>query len=385
MIAGVFLAAAAVAAVNAPEYVARRMNPTLQSPPYTASDRAQRLHASLLVTDMHADTLLWGRDLSVRSSWGHVDVPRLIEGGVALQGFTAVTKVPYGQNIERNSDGFDELTALAVLGRWPVRTWNSRLQRALYQARQLHAYEIASRGRLFIIKTRADLEAYLDLRHTGAQVTAGWLGIEGAQALDGALGNLDQLDRAGFRMLSPAHFIDTEFCGSAHGDGKQGLTSLGRDLIRGLEDRHMLVDLAHASPATIDDVLAIATRPVVVSHTGVKGTCDNTRNLDDGRLKRIAATGGVIGIGYWSTAVCGPDADAIARAIRYAVGVVGVEAVALGSDYDGAIAAPFDTTGVVLVTDALIRAGFADDQIRKIMGENVLRVLRQVLPDGEKR
>jgi len=380
VMAGVLLAAVAAAAAYAPVYVAKRMNPTLQAPPYQASARAMGLHKSLLAADMHADSLLWGRDLSTRGTWGHVDVPRLIEGGVALQGFTVVTKVPYGQNIERNTDSFDELTLLAVVGRWPVSTWNSRLQRALYQARRLHEYEIASAGRLFIVKTLPDLDAYLDLRRTNTAVTAGWLGIEGAQALDGSLANLEQLDRAGFRMFSPAHFIDTEFCGSAHGDGKKGLTALGRDLIRQLESRHMLVDLAHASPATIDDVLAMATQPVVVSHTGVKGTCDNTRNLDDARLKRIAATGGVVGIGYWSTAVCGPDADAVARAIRYTVDLIGVDAVALGSDYDGAIAAPFDTTGVVLVTDALIRAGFGEGEIRKIMGGNVVRVLRQVLP-----
>lgn len=380
VIAGVLLAGLAAAASYAPVYVARRMNETLRLPPYQASAGAVRLHKSLLVADMHADSLLWGRNLSTRGAWGHVDVPRLIEGGVALQGFTVVTKVPYGQNIERNTDSFDELTLLAVLGRWPVATWTSRLQRALYQARQLHEYEIASAGRLFIIKTQADLDAYLDLRRTNTDVTAGWLGIEGAQALDGSLANLARLDEAGFRMLSPAHFIDTEFCGSAHGDGKKGLTALGRDLIRQMEARHMLVDLAHASPATIDEVLAMAKQPVVVSHTGVKGTCDNARNLDDDRLKKIAATGGVVGIGYWSTAVCGPDADAVARAIRYAVTLIGVDAVALGSDFDGAIAAPFDTTGVVLVTDALIRAGFEDAEIRKIMGENVVRVLRQALP-----
>ncbi|HUJ73697.1 MAG TPA: membrane dipeptidase, partial [bacterium] len=122
------------------------------------------------------------------------------------------------------------------------------------------------------------------------------------------------------------------------------------------------------------------TRPVIVSHTGVKGTCDNTRNLSDAHLKAIARTGGMIGIGYWKTAVCGTDAAAIARAIRYAVGVAGMDHVALGSDFDGAIQAPFDATGVVEVTDALLREGFTENDIAKIMGGNTLRLLHDALP-----
>jgi len=97
----------------------------------------------------------------------------------------------------------------------------------------------------------------------------------------------------------------------------------------------------------ISDVLEISTRPVVVSHTGVKGTCNNARNLSDEQLKGIAKTGGIIGIGYWETAVCGRDAKAIARAIRYTANVAGVDHVALGSDFDGAVTEPFDTTGLV--------------------------------------
>ena len=142
----------------------------------------------------------------------------------------------------------------------------------------------------------------------------------------------------------------------------------------------MLVDLAHASAATIDDVVAVATRPLVVSHTGVRGTCDNNRNLSDEQLRKIAAKGGVIGIGYWDTATCGTDARAVARAIRHASEVVGVEHVALGSDFDGSVTEPFDTTGVVLVTDALLAEGFTDEEVAAIMGGNVFRLLAETLP-----
>jgi microsomal dipeptidase-like Zn-dependent dipeptidase len=88
----------------------------------------------------------------------------------------------------------------------------------------------------------------------------------------------------------------------------------------------------------------------------------------------------VVGIGYWETAVCGRDARAIGRAIRYTADLIGVEHVALGSDFDGAIPAPFDTTGLAQITEALLAAGFSEEQIRLIMGENVVRVLRQTLP-----
>jgi microsomal dipeptidase-like Zn-dependent dipeptidase len=209
---------------------------------------------------------------------------------------------------------------------------------------------------------------------------AGLLGIEGAHALDGDLANLDALFDAGFRMMAPTHFFDTDIGGSAHGVRKGGLTEMGREMIRRMEAKGMILDLAHASPQVLDEALALAKRPVVVSHSGVKGTCNNRRNLSDEHLRGIARTGGVVGIGYWETAVCGADARAIARAIRYAADLIGVEYVALGSDFDGAIPAPFDTTGLAQITEALLNAGFSESQIRLIMGENVVRVLRQTLP-----
>src|SRR5208283_3654941 len=189
-----------------------------------------------------------------------------------------------------------------------------------------------------------DLSDYLARRQKNGRLTAGLLSIEGAHALDGKVENLDVLYRAGYRMMSPSHFFDNDIGGAAAGVNKIGLTDKGREWVRQMEARHMIVDLAHASPRTIADVLAIATRPVVVSHTGVKGTCNNNRNLSDDQIRAVAARGGLIGIGYWDTATCGTDARAIVKAMRYVSGLVGVEHVALGSDFDGAITAPFDTT-----------------------------------------
>ncbi|HEX5731901.1 MAG TPA: dipeptidase [Blastocatellia bacterium] len=365
-----------------PGYLEKSMNVTLNPPPYTASERACELHKRLLVADLHSDSLLWDRDLLDRATRGHVDIPRLIEGNVALQAFTVVTKTPKGQNIESNDDSTDNITILAIAQRWPISAWSSLKERALYQASRLHEAAARSGGRLVVIRSADDLTRYLERRKAEQAITAGLLGIEGAHALDQDLANIDALFDAGFRMMAPTHFFDNDLAGSAHGVEKGGLTEKGREMVRRMEAKRMIVDLAHASGKTIEDVLAIATRPVVVSHTGVRGTCDNTRNLSDEQIRAIARTGGMIGIGYWDTAVCGQDAAAIARAIRHTANLVGVEHVALGSDYDGAIPAPFDTTGVVQITDALLAEGFSEADIEKIMGGNVIRLLLATLPSA---
>lgn len=363
-----------------PGEVEKRMNTVLRQPPYPASERAVELHRKLNVADMHADSLLWDRDLLSRGTRGHVDVPRLVEGGVALQAFTVVTKTPRNINIESNTSESDNIRFLAIAERWPIGSWGSLKERALYQARKLHDTAARSKDKFVIIKSAGDLSGYLDRRKRELGLTAGFLGIEGAHALDGNVANVDVLFDAGFRMMAPTHFFDNDIAGSAHGVEKGGLTEGGREMIRRMEEKRMLVDLAHASPQTVEDVLAIARRPVVVSHTGVKGTCDNARNLDDDQLKGIARTGGFVGIGFFDTATCGTDAQAIARAIRYTANLIGVEHVGLGSDYDGAVAVPFDTTGVVLITEALLAEGFSDKEVELIMGGNIIRLLLENLP-----
>lgn len=365
-----------------PGIVESRNNKVLTLPPYHVSAAAQSLHKKLIVADLHADSLLWKRDLLTRSSRGQVDLPRLQDGNVALQAFTLVTTSPRHLNITRNSDDTDMIRYLAIAQGWPPRTWNSPKQRAIYEADKLHRFAEGSRGMLVIIKSRNDLEKFLSSRQPGQ--VGGFLGTEGAQPLEGKLDNINDLYAAGIRMMAPTHFTDTAVAGAAAGMKKNGLTELGRKWVRAMEAKAMLIDLAHASPATLRDVTAIATKPLIVSHTGVKGTCNNNRNLSDDQLRAVAKTGGVVGIGLWDTATCGTDARATARAIRYAVGVIGTDHVALGSDFDGAVTTPFDASGWPLITDALLQEGFSEQDIRKIMGENVVRVLMQVLPEKPK-
>ncbi|MGH9802017.1 MAG: dipeptidase [Blastocatellia bacterium] len=356
------------------------MNRTINPPPYQASQAAKELHSRLLVADLHADTLMWNRDLLEKGSWGHVDLPRLQAGNVAVQAFTVVTKTPRNMNIEANTGDTDNITLLAFAERWPLAALTNLTERALYQASRLHEASARSNGKLVVLKTKDDVAKFIERRKTEKDVVAGFLGIEGAHALSGDVNNLDRLFDAGFRMIGMAHFFDNEMAGSAHGAAKTGLTESGKKLVERMQQRGVFIDLAHASAKTIDDVLVLSRRPVIVSHTGVKGTCDNNRNLSDDQLKRIALTGGVIGIGFWDTATCGTDAKAIAKAIRYTVDLIGPDHVALGSDYDGAITAPFDATGVVQITDALLQEGFSETDIKKIMGENVIRTLQFFLP-----
>lgn len=337
---------------------------------------AQALQATLDVADMHADSLLWKRDLLERSDRGHIDLPRLIEGHYALQVFSSVTKSPKGQNYDSNGADSDTITSLAVIDLQPPRTWTSLLQRSLWHAEKLQDFAAKSGGQLRLITTPSDIDRLLADRKNGVSVVGGMLSIEGLHDLEGKIENLDVLYAAGFRMAGLTHFFDNDVAGSMHGVGKGGLTPLGRQAVSRMEALGMIVDLAHASHATVADVLAIATRPVVFSHGGVQATCKVNRNLTDDEVRGVARTGGVIGIGYWQGAICSTKPEGVARAVAHIRDLVGIDHVGLGSDFDGSTTTGFDASQVVAVTQALLDGGFSEPDIRKVMGGNVLRVLR---------
>ncbi|WP_448663067.1 dipeptidase [Sphingomonas sp. CJ20] len=359
----------------APALVERGMNvvvPTTQ-PAVTAQTRA--LHARLAIADMHADTLMWRRSLLTRATRGQVDLPRLIEGNVALQVFSSVTKTPKHQNYDANGADTDNITLLTIAQLQPPRTWTSLLQRSLWHAQKLERAAADSGGQLRVIRTPADLDRLLADRARGAKVVGGMLSIEGLQDLEGRLSNLETLYAAGFRMAGLAHFFDNDVAGSMHGLHKGGLTRMGAQAVRRMEALGMVVDIAHSSHQSVADILRMARRPVVSSHGGVQATCKVNRNLTDDEVRGVARTGGVVGIGYWDGAVCSTDPAAVARAIAHVRDLVGIDHVGLGSDFDGAVTTGFDSAGLVAVTQALVDRGFTPEQIAKVMGGNVLRVL----------
>lgn len=365
----------------APRLVENRMNRVLPHEPAVISPQGTALHAELVVGDLHTDSTLWRRDLTERSERGHVDLPRLRAGNVALQVFTAVTRTPAGLNYESNStDARDNITLLALAQRWPPQTWGSLTERALYQGGRIAAIADAEPETLMLLRSGPDVARLLEQREAGAQTVGAVLGIEGAHALDGDLANIDRLYGAGFRMFGLHHFFDNALGGSLHGTGGEGLSDFGKAVVRSLGERGAIIDVAHSSPESVRDALGLTTQPLVVSHTGFQGHCPTPRNIDDALMRDIAAAGGLIGVGFWDAAVCDVSAAGIAAAIRYGVALVGEDHIALGSDYDGATTVPFDVSELAVLTDALLQAGMAESTIRKVMGGNLSRFLSENLP-----
>lgn len=371
------LALAAVAFFAlAPGMIERGMNRIDGKPLIPVSDEARALHETLTIVDLHSDTLLWDRDLLDRAERGHEDVPRMIDGNLALQVFSSVTKTPKGQNYEANSAETDNITGLAIAQLQPVRTWTSLLERSLYHGEKLDAAVAEADGRLVKVAQPGDIASLLARRDGASAPVGAMLSIEGLQNLEGDLRNLDKLHAAGFRMAGLTHFFDNDLAGSMHGIEKGGLTAKGRAAIRRMEALGMIVDVAHCSHACVADILAMARRPVVSSHGGVQATCKVNRNLSDAEIRGVARTGGVIGVGFWDAAVCGTSPRDTARAMKHVRDLVGIEHVALGSDYDGATTVRFDASQLAQVTQALLDEGFTHEEIRAAMGGNALRVLR---------
>lgn len=209
-------------------------------------------------------------------------------------------------------------------------------------------------------------------RAVGKKVTGALLSSEGMQNIEGRLANIDRLYDAGFRMMGLAHFFDNDLAGSMHGEAKYGLTPLGRAAV---EAKGIIIDVAHSCHQSFADVMAIASRPVVISHGGVKATCDTNRNLTDTELRLLAANGGMIGIGYWDAAVCAATPAATAKAIVHVRNLIGAGHVGLGSDFDGSTTTGFDTAHLSAITQALIDAGLSSAEIAMVMGGNAARIL----------
>ena len=359
-----------------PGYVEGSMNQVDGKALIAVSDEAKALHKALNIVDLHSDTLMWDRNLNDRASRGHVDLPRLQDGNVALQLFSSVTKTPKNQNYDGNGADSDNITLLTFAQLQPVKTWHSLAERSLYHAAKRGDAVAGSNGALAAVDSAAQLDLLLAARQTTLRPVGAMLTIEGLQNLEGKASNLDRLYDAGFRMAGLTHFFDNELAGSMHGLKKGGLTPFGRDIARRMEAKGMIIDIAHLSHTGVAEVLDMATRPVVSSHGGVQATCKVNRNLTDDEVRGVAKTGGVIGIGYWDGAICSTDPRAAAKAMKHVRDLVGIQHVALGSDYDGATTVRFDTSQLVQVTQALLDEGFTAQEIRAVMGENALRVIR---------
>jgi microsomal dipeptidase-like Zn-dependent dipeptidase len=359
-----------------PRYIDNSMNKV-----YAATVGLFKDYDSLpFIADLHCDMLLWDRNFLDEHNYGHVDLPRMQKANMAFSAFTIVSKTPRGINIEKNSSETDQVALLSFTQLRPPSSWFSIKARALHQINQLHDFAEESNGQFRVLKTRADLEKFIVDRSQNKNLVSGMLGLEGAHCLEGDLKNLIEFYEAGVRYIGLAHFFDNEWAGSAHGIEKGGLTEIGRQLIKKMDSLNIIVDLAHSSTKTIDEIFRLTQRPLIVSHTGVQGLCNNQRNLSDEQILEIGRRNGLIGIGLWETAVCGTDAEATAKSMKYVADKIGIDKVVLGSDYDGAIVAHFDVTGLPLIMESLKKEGFSKNDIELMMGGNIRNFFLRNLP-----
>lgn len=365
----------------APIYVDWKNN-TVRSDRPVKTETALSLHQSLTIVDLHADSLLWSRSIAKANRYGHVDLPKLRKGNIAIQVFSAVTKSPSNLNVHRNSDETANITLLAIANRWPKKTWRSLLQRALHQSERLHKLADDQSNHFSVIRDRDDLDRFLKLRQRDSSYVAGILSLEGAHALEGNIQHVQTLYDAGYRIIGLTHFFDNELGGSAHGIEKGGLTDFGKKVIEQMQALDMTIDLAHASPQLLQDVLEFTKAPVLVSHTGVNAICSNAlRNLSNSQIQRIADNGGIIGVGFWPGATCSQNITGIIDTILGLREIVGIEYIALGSDFDGYVQTPIDASGVSAITLGLLEAGLSEQEVAQVMGLNTVRFLKRALPE----
>lgn len=325
---------------------------------------ARALHDEIPVIDLHADTAKlmahFGYDLAVRhdkllprfaSFVGHVDIPRMREGGLGGQFF----------------------------GLWTRPVLRRGLAGAVHvQLDALDAQIAASTSDLVRAVSAEDV-----LAARAAGKIAALAGIEGAQALEGKLANVEAFAARGVRYIGLLHFSKNELGSPAYGlgSGGAGLTDFGREVIAEMDRLGVLVDLAHINRAGFFDAMATATRPVMVTHTGVNGKCEHWRNLADDQIVAVADSGGCVGVIFAPRYLGGPGIAAVADHILHIIDVAGEDTPALGSDFDGFVRPPRELADVSMLpalTAHLAERGLGRVTLEKILGKNVLRVLDAV-------
>ena len=347
---------------------------------------------SLPIFDGHNDSLQsvylpksgQARSFFERSADGHIDLPRMQEGGFA-GGFFAVF-VPPGAT----ADGFPgtppDKDAPSYEMPLPGALDFSYAQAVTIKAMAgLFRLEAESRGQIQVIRAAAELKTALK-----QGVIAVVLHFEGAEAIDPQLDALEVFYRAGLRSLGLAwsrpnafaHGVPFKFPGSP--DIGPGLSDNGRELVKACDRLGILIDLAHITEKGFWDTAGISRMPLVVTHAGAHALCPSTRNLTERQLDAVGETGGVVGVNFHvgflrQDGRLEPDTplNEIVRHIDYIARRIGVEHVAFGSDFDGAIM-PLelgDVTGMPKLIQALRDHGYDDDALRKITHENWVRVL----------
>lgn len=322
----------------------------LAAPP---APTVMQIHRDAIVVDLHADTLLdlaAGRRTLAGSSRGHVDLPRLRQGGVDVQVFAAFI------HPREAAQGRGRVGALIA---------------AFHQAIDRHAGEISH------ARTVGEIETAV-----AAGKIAAVLAIEnGGDAIQGEVEQIDWLYREGVRIMglvwNQANALADGALEVRHG----GLTPLGRRVVRRMQDLGIAIDVSHLSPAAFWDVLAATRGPLLATHSNASAVHAHKRNLSDLQLRAMAARGGVVGVNFYPVFLGGTTLDRVVAHIDHMVRVMGIDHVALGSDFDGIRQVPQgleDVSRLPNLTAALLARGYTPEQAQKILGGNALRVFRQV-------
>ncbi len=371
----------------------------------TAPSDALTLHQQALVADLHSDTplrMVRGIDITRRQEDGHMDLPRLAEGGIDLQVFASWVSTNH-----------------------PADSCRLRVDTLIDS---VEAQLARSDGRAQICRTAAEARRIIDEGRTAI-----FLGIENGVALEHDLANLDHFYRRGIRYLTLTHTASSDWCISSADTAPafDGLTNFGHQVVRRMNDLGMIIDISHAHPLAVKAVLETSRDPVIASHSCARSLCDHDRNLTDEEIRAVARNGGMIGINFYKhylsqaykdlsdslwgqretytdslatvyendysayKAALKPLRDAIRTEldkipvdvgtvvdhIDHIVALVGPNHVGLGSDYDGVPSVPTgleDCTGMPAITAELLRRGYSAKDVRKILGGNFMRVFERV-------
>lgn len=285
---------------------------------------------------------------------GNVDVPRMLEGGMGAQ--------------------FFGLVALPAIDH----DWHATCHTQIDLLEQAAA---ASGGKLRLARTARDAE---EAAREGA--IAGFLGLEGAHALQGRMARLDHFASRGVRYLGLLHFSANECGAPALGLGRddgQGLTQFGRNVIERCEELRVVVDLAHINRKGFMQACEMAERPLFVTHTGVSGVHPLWRNIDDEQLREVARLGGAVGVIFCPRFLGRDGVEGVVEHILHIAKVAGEDTPALGSDWDGFIVPSRgleEANKLPSLTDALLAAGLSQTAVSKVLRGNAMRVLREVAP-----
>jgi membrane dipeptidase len=345
----------------------------------TLTPRGNALHQQLRVADLHCDALVWNRDLTRRSRLGDLDFQRMIEGNCAVELFLAVTELPRQTVGDNLNDKSDRLTLLGVLEQWPLTAILDQTERALYLARKLKRYCARTGGDVRFVETASQLNRALGDRTVDRKTRAVVLGLESSDGTKYSLKNVERLFAAGFRTSELCHFTDTPFAAAASGVSKGGLTSLGREAVALMNELGMIVDLAHAAPRVIEEVLVCSKRPPFISHTGARSMHDDPKCQSDELLRAIVDKGGVVGLCFVEDYIGGTRLDDIRRCLEHLLSTVGQDGIVLGSGFDS-LPVPIAVDQLPYLTQALLSAGLDAAGIKAVMGENAIRFLLRELP-----